>query len=154
MCSSDLVQHWEVKRGRVIVATDKGRYTASRLVITAGAWASKLIAALRKPKLAVPERQVLIWTQPKRPELFQMGAFPVFILEGVERDLYYGMPVYGLPGFKLGKYHHRKQNVDPDRMDRECHPEDEAVLRSALHRYFPEANGPPDRKSTRLNSSR
>jgi sarcosine oxidase len=52
------------------------------------------------------------------------------------------MPVYGMPGFKLGKYHHRKQNVDPDRMDRECHPKDEAVLRSALRRYFPEANGP------------
>jgi sarcosine oxidase len=141
----EAVRQWEVKRGRVIVETDKGSYTAAKLVITAGAWASKLVAPLRRRKLAVPERQVLIWTQPKRPELFCMGAFPVFNMEAFEEgemSRYYGMPAYGVPGFKLGKYHHRKQKVDPDHMDRECHPEDEAVLRAALRRYFPAANGP------------
>ena len=30
---------------------------------------------------------------------------------------------------------------DPDRLDRECHPEDEAVLREGIEAYFPEANG-------------
>lgn len=50
--------------------------------------------------------------------------------------------MYDIPGFKLGKYHHRLENVDPDHMDRECHPQDEALLRSAIRRYFPDANGP------------
>jgi sarcosine oxidase len=27
-------------------------------------------------------------------------------------------------------------------MDRACHPEDEAVLRDGIRRYFPDANGP------------
>jgi hypothetical protein len=27
-------------------------------------------------------------------------------------------------------------------MDRECHADDERVLRDALHRYFPDADGP------------
>lgn len=141
----EAVRSWEVKRGRVIVYTDHGRYSAARLVITAGAWASKLALTLRRRKLAVSERQVLIWTQPKRPELFRAGAFPVFNMEAVEDGVinrYYGMPIHGVPGFKLGKYHHRGQTVDPDTMDRACHPEDEAVLRAAIRRYFPEANGP------------
>jgi sarcosine oxidase len=141
----EAVRHWEIKRNRVIVDTDRGSYSAAKLVITAGAWASKLVPSLRKRKLAVPERQVLIWVQPKRPELYRMGAFPVFNMEareGSEISRYYGMPVYGVPGFKLGKYHHRKQTVDPDHMDRACHPEDEAVLRAAIRRYFPDANGP------------
>jgi len=90
----------------------------------------------------VPERQVLIWTQPLRPEYFQLGAFPVFNMEAPE-GRFYGLPVYGVPGFKFGKYHHRSQRVDdPDHMDRECHMDDEEVLRAGLRRYFPDANGP------------
>jgi sarcosine oxidase len=32
--------------------------------------------------------------------------------------------------------------VDPADIDREIHPEDEAVLREGIRRYFPDANGP------------
>jgi sarcosine oxidase len=91
--------------------------------------------------LLAPERQVLIWTQPLRPEHFRLGAFPVFNMEAPE-GRFYGLPIYGIPGFKLGKYHHRHEKADPDYMDREGHPEDEEVLREAIVRYFPEANGP------------
>jgi sarcosine oxidase len=141
----EAVRQWEVKRNRVVVHTDKDSYVASKLVITAGSWVAKLVEPLRQPRLAVPERQVLIWTQPLRPELFRLGAFPVFYMEAPEdngMNRYYGLPVYGVPGFKLGKYHHRKEEVDPDSMDRECHPEDEAVLRTAIRSYFPDADGP------------
>lgn len=141
----EAVRRWDVKGNRVLVQTNKDSYLASRLVITAGPWAGKLVPQLRRPRLAVPERQVLIWTQPLRPELFRVGAFPVFNMEALEADgmnRYYGFPSYGIPGFKLGKYHHRHEDVDPDRMDRECHSEDERVLREAIRRYFPAANGP------------
>lgn len=141
----EAVRRWEVKRNKVVVHTDRDSYTATKLVITAGSWAAKLVRRLRKPRLAVPERQVLIWTHPRRPDLFRLGAFPVFNMEGLEGpepDRFYGFPIYGVPGFKLGKYHHRKEEVDPDRMDRDCHPEDERVLRAGLRKYFPEADGP------------
>jgi sarcosine oxidase len=84
---------------------------------------------------------VVLWAQPPRPELFQPGAFPVFNLEAPE-GRFYGCPVYAVPGFKIGKYHHRRENVDPARVDREIHPEDEAVLRQGIRRYFPDADGP------------
>jgi len=84
----------------------------------------------------------MIWTQPRKPESCRLGAFPVFNMEAPE-GRFYGFPVYGIPGFKLGKYHHRGEPVDdPDRMDRECHPEDEDVLREGIRRYFPGADGP------------
>jgi sarcosine oxidase len=139
------VLRWEAERTRVVVHTERSSYIGARLVITAGAWAAKLVPRLRRRRLAMPERQVLIWTQPRRPELFRLGAFPVFNMEAPEGDemsRYYGFPIFGIPGFKLGKYHHRSEQVDPDRMDRECHPEDEAVLRDAIQRYFPDADGP------------
>jgi sarcosine oxidase len=65
----------------------------------------------------------------------------VFNLEAPE-GRFYGCPVYGVPGFKFGKYHHRHENVDPSGVDREIHPEDEAVLREGIRRYFPDADGP------------
>ncbi len=139
------VTRWEVERNRVVVQTDRDSYVAAKLVITAGPWAANLVPCLGTHKLAVPERQVMIWTQPRRPEMFRLGAFPVFNMEAAEGSImnrYYGFPVYGIPGFKFGKYHHRHEQVNADGMDRECHPEDERVLREAIRRYFPDAEGP------------
>jgi sarcosine oxidase len=65
----------------------------------------------------------------------------VFNLEAPE-GRFYGFPVYGVPGFKIGKYHHRGETVDADTVDRQVHPEDEAVLRAGVRRYFPDADGP------------
>ncbi len=133
------VLEWMVDGDGVEVRTDRDRYRAGKLVVTAGPWTAKMVPAL-SPLLA-PERQVLIWTQPLRPEHFRLGAFPVFNIEAPE-GRFYGLPIYGIPGFKLGKYHHRREKADPDYMDREGHPEDEEVLREAIVRYFPDANGP------------
>jgi sarcosine oxidase len=134
--SREPVQEWGVAAGRCWVRTPRGRYEAGRLVITAGAWAGKLVR-----ELEIPERQVLAWFQPRRPERFTPDAFPVFYLE-VEEGRYYGLPSFLVPGFKLGKYHHREERVDPDRMNREPEPEDERLLRHFVQRYFPDAAGP------------
>jgi len=90
---------------------------------------------------AVPERQVLVWMQPKRPELFTPQRFPVFNLT-VEEGRWYGFPVFGVPGFKYGRWHHLEEHIDPDLMDREAHPRDEKLLRELAERYFPDAAGP------------
>jgi len=133
------VLEWKANGGGVWVRTERHTYRASRLVVTAGPWTADVVPTLA-PLLA-PERQVLIWTQPLRPDYFRLGVFPVFNMEAPE-GRFYGFPIYGVPGFKLGKYHHLHQRTDPDHMDRECHPEDEEVLRAAIRRYFPDANGP------------
>jgi len=133
------VMGWEPTGGGVEVGTDRERYSADKLVICGGAWGSKLVPELST--LAVPERQVLAWFQPLRPALFTTATFPVFNM-AVEEGRYYGFPMYGIPGFKVGRYHHLTQNVDPDNMDREAHREDEEVLRAFTARYFPEAAGP------------
>ena len=130
---------WSVEGAGVTVRTDRDTYRASRLVITAGAWIGKSVPPLAR--VATPERQVLIWTQPLRPELFEPGAFPIFNFEAEEGRLY-GFPVYGVPGFKFGSFHHRYEQGDPDRMNRNCDIEDERLLRTGIARYFPDANGP------------
>lgn len=136
--SQETVLDWEVRGDGVQVRTDRDTYTAGRLVVTAGPWAANLVPELAA--YAVPERQVMGWFQPKRPELYAADAFPVFGLF-TEEGRYYGFPSHAVPGFKIGRVHHLLQKVDPDAIDRVVHLEDEDILRQAVNRYFPLAAG-------------
>jgi sarcosine oxidase len=133
------VVSWTPSPGGVEVRTGAATYGANHLVLTAGPWTAALVPALKA--LARPERQVMLWTAPLVAPFFQLDAFPVFNLDAPEGH-FYGFPNFAPSGFKIGKYHHRREAVDPDRMDRDCHPEDEAVLREGIRVYFPDADGP------------
>ncbi len=131
---------WEAKDGGVVVETDKGRYEAERLVISAGVWAGSLVPALAGKVVA--ERQILAWLQPKTPALFKMDRFPIFIVEVTPEERYYGFPVFSVPGFKFGLFHHLHEHTTGDTVDRVCHPRDEEVLRRFAETYFPQGAGP------------
>jgi sarcosine oxidase len=133
------VLDWSPDGDGVTVTTDKGRYQAGRLVLTTGAWAGEMARPLAG--LAVPERQVLAWLQPHRPAWFGPDRFPVFNLQ-VAEGRYYGLPIYEVPGFKFGRYHHRNETGAPDTVLREPDAIDEALLRDFAGRYFPDGCGP------------
>ena len=134
----EAVREWHDRGGVVRVETSRGSYEAGALVITSGAWAASL-PQLRG--LLTPERQVMGWFQPARPELFSPDACPVVVGE-FDEGIYYAFPVFGVPGFKIGRFHHLGEVTTADDLDRECREEDEAVLRQAVGRYFPDADGP------------
>ena len=134
------VLEWEPLEGGVRVRTDRGTYyEADKLVVTAGAWDADLLDVLQG--LAVPERQVLAWLQPTRPKHFRPDTFPVFNLQ-VDEGRFYGFPVFGVPGFKFGKYFHLGETNHADEIDRQPHDYDEQLLRQFAERYFPDGCGP------------
>jgi sarcosine oxidase len=133
------VTQWTAVRGSIEVRTNVSTYHARRLIVTAGPWAGTMLPQF-SPVLS-PERQVVIWTEPRKSELFTVERFPVFYIH-VEEGAFYGFPEYGRPGFKIGKYHHRREAADPDVPSHEPDEEDERVLRAAVSRYFPDADGP------------
>lgn len=135
----EAVLDWEPYGEGVRVTSERDVYEADRLVITAGAWNHSLLKMLKG--LLTPERQVLAWLQPTKPELFKPSRFPVFNLM-VDEGRYYGFPVFGIPGFKFGRYHHLEEAVDPDTIRREPTAQDEQLLRDFAERYFPDGAGP------------
>ena len=133
------VRSWKAIGDHVEVETDQGRFEAGALVLTAGAWTAKLLDHFRA--LAIPERQVVGWFDMAGPQLAP-AAFPVFILECPQLGTFYGFPSLENEGFKIGKFHHRRETVDPDTIERSIAPEDAAVL-IGFKRYLSAAMGPP-----------
>jgi sarcosine oxidase len=132
---------WEKTSEGVAVRTASAHYQASRLVIAAGPWARNLVPELQA--LAVPERQVQLWTQPDQPDLFRPDCFPVFNLQASDDESlrYYGFPIHGIPAFKIGQYHHRHEQGDPEELSRQVEGDDVLLLRQGIERFFPKANG-------------
>jgi len=144
----ETVEDWtETVAGGVRVETDRGSYEADALVLTAGAWNRQFADALEG--LLEPERQVLAWFQPEEPERFRPESFPVWNI-GAPEGRFYGLPIHRVPGFKLGKYHHRDEPADPDDWNDEPEPADERLLREFTAAYFPAAAGPTMGLSTCL----
>jgi sarcosine oxidase len=133
---------WEITgAGTVAVTTTRGRYEAARLVLSTGAWIADHVPGLQGK--AVPERQVLGWFRPVEPDHFRLGRFPVGVVDfGERRASAYVFPEWGVPGFKIGVYHHLGETGHADELSREPTDADEALLRNAMAAYFPAANGP------------
>ena len=136
------VVDWQADDDGVRVRTEKGAYEGDELVITVGAWAAKFVDELEA--VAVPERRVMAWLQPERPELFEPERFPTFSVD-VEEGYYYGAPIHRVPGFKFGNRPRVREVIDPDEMSRETTAGEEEVLRGFAERYFPDGAGPTTR---------
>jgi sarcosine oxidase len=131
-----------------VVVTETERYETGRVIVAAGAWVGDLVPELAGK--AVPERQVLGWFQPKRPEIFALGRFPASV-RTFETGHFYQFSIWGdQPGFKIGLYHHLHEEGHPDTLSRETTPEDERVLREGVRLLFPDADGPALRLTTCL----
>jgi sarcosine oxidase len=133
---------WEPTQSGVLVETASGTYEAERLVVSAGAWAPKLLADLGLP-LEVT-RQLLFWFDPKGGiEPFLPHRFPIFIWEPEDSNSFYAIPAHdGLRGgVKVAFFRADGKPADPEKIDREVHDEEVEFIRSYLARYVPDLDG-------------
>ncbi len=133
------VTDWSSDDSGVSVTTPTGRYSAERLVITAGAWLSRVV----KLDLPLrPERVPMFWLQPSAPlEAFVPERFPIWLWDTGQAGLFYGFPHLSWPGVKLAR-HHSGVQCDPETLQREIQPADEAPIRDFVSRFLPALDGP------------
>ncbi|HLZ28735.1 MAG TPA: N-methyl-L-tryptophan oxidase [Chloroflexota bacterium] len=132
------VERWTARGGEVVVDTAAERFAGARLILTAGAWAGKLLRELELP--LQPERIPLFWFEALRdPHQFDLGQMPIWIWHD-PAGAFFTTPHVAWPGVKIGK-HHSLQYVDPDTVEREVSAADEAPLRSFLERCVPDLAG-------------
>jgi sarcosine oxidase len=130
------VERWEREADGVRVTTARDSFRARSLVITAGAWLSRLLPRFAQHLWV--ERNVLFWFEPKS-EREAFAALPVYIVQDADRN-YYGFPYDPAYGLKVAGLHFGDR-VDPDTVDREPSARDEERVRAWLRRRMPLANG-------------
>jgi glycine/D-amino acid oxidase-like deaminating enzyme len=108
------VSTWGASTSGVWVTTGEGRYEADALIVTAGAWAARILQELQLP-LAI-QRKVQWWLDVKEASLYAPERFPIFITDSEFGEIY-GCPVYRVPGLKIAN-HAGGDPTDPDKVNR------------------------------------
>ena len=144
------VSEWRKEGDGVVVTTDKNIYRCNKLIITAGAWAGKIIPFLSE-KIKVT-RQFVAWIKPhssasapgmQQWDHFALGEFPCWLMtDNFTQGCYYGFPIlpeseFGEPaGLKLA-HHYPAMTTDPDHVNRLMMACDEEDLKYVLDKYLP-----------------
>jgi sarcosine oxidase len=140
--TDEQVIRWHDTEQGVEIATTKGAYRASQMIVSAGSWARELLPDLNPP-LTI-ERQVLFWFEPKSaPELFHPERCPIHLWQlgaGESRKFFYGFPNLG-EGVKVAG-HHDGAAVSPDSVSRDVTPAEVDAMRGLLRGHLPQADGP------------
>lgn len=137
--TEEAVRSWRVQQGtgggsHVVVETDRGRYEAARLVITAGAWAGELLRDLgitfevrRKPQY---------WFRPQSDDYRRDRGAPAFLYE-TPAGCFYGFPVFGPEGLKCAEHSGGRVLTNPLENPTEIDFEDLARVRTFLAENLP-----------------
>ena len=148
--TNEKVIDWKKEGAGIIVRTGKDLYQCNKLIITAGAWAGKMIPGVAD-KIKVT-RQFVAWikTRPtgssgraKNDDQFKLNEFPCWMIGDNEKQgCYYGFPLldtgkFGEPaGLKLA-HHFPNEVADPDNVDRQPRESDIQNLKYCLDNYLP-----------------
>ena len=139
--SNEKVVEWKDTGSGVTVTTDKTTYECNKLIITAGAWAGKMIPGFsRKIKVT---RQFVAWIKTKNDKAFELNNFPCWMIADDDKHgCYYGFPLldtkrFGEPaGLKLA-HHYPNDVTDPDNVNRQPTKEDVEDVKYCLDKYLP-----------------
>ncbi len=145
------VTHWETDgRAGVRVCTADAVYTAARLVICPGAWASELLADLGVPFTV--ERQVQYWFAPRGGVTpFLPDRHPIYIWEAEDGRQFYGFPAHNDPedGVKVA-FFRGGATCTPQTIDRVVGPGEIEAMAEFAGRRVPDLPGAYLRAATCL----
>jgi len=135
---------WQVEGDSVVVHTRQERYTAARLVLTAGPWAGRLLGLLGVSLRVM--RQVVFWVGTTDEQQFRPEVFPIFIADTPD-GYFYGLPAIDSQGVKVAQHYGAPELLDPAEISRTITVEDETPVRQFLRAHLPSVDGPMRRSS-------
>lgn len=125
------VNEWRADGAGVTVQAGNDRFTADRLVITSGAWASSVLDELNLPLKIL--RKSMFWYATDSPHHTAAQGFPGFFYEEPE-GMFYGFPASGSGGLKVAEHSRGHPLTDPLSVDRDVDPGEQRRIEAFLHR--------------------
>jgi sarcosine oxidase len=138
------VLKWESDGKTVTVTTDHGAYTAASLVITPGAWATRLLPGLPIPLQVVRKPQ--FWHVAAAEDYRVENGCPGFLFDRPD-GVFYGFPSLDGKTMKIAEHTGGRPVDDPLAVDRDVHPADTEPIARFLTEHLPGVNPSPARHS-------
>ena len=139
--TKETVLEWKKENSGIKVITDRNTYQANKLIITAGAWAGKMIPGLNT-SLKIT-RQIIVWLKPSDGKIFAPGQFPCWMVADDKREgVLYGFPFltkekFGDPEGMKFAWHHPGDETNPDHVNRNISKEETSDLIQQVAEYIP-----------------
>jgi monomeric sarcosine oxidase len=136
-------QSWKAEGQGVRVTTDRGEFSAAKLIITTGPWAAQMLAGLNVP------------LEVRRKHLYWFGGgdgyheghgCPTYLYE-LPQGVFYGFPQVDELGVKVAQHSGGTKISDPLNDPRPLEPEDLRRVEAFLSRYMPGVGRPMQRHS-------
>jgi len=143
----ETVLRWRAAGRGVEVETTAGRYSAGRLVITAGAWAGDFLAALGVHLQVV--RKALFWYAAETSVYDEGQGGPCFFFQTLGGE-FYGFPVRDPEGVKLAEHTGGLPVADPLAVHRAEDPGETERIEAFLASHMPQVSRRRQRFATCL----
>jgi glycine/D-amino acid oxidase-like deaminating enzyme len=137
-------QSWEQEEQGVRVVTSDGTFAASKLIVTAGPWAPKLLADVGVP--LVVRRKHLYWFPTSDPSYHESQGCPTYLYE-LPHGVYYGFPQIDELGVKVAEHSGGAVVDDPTNDARPLDRADLARVEAFLAEFLPGVGRPMQRRS-------
>jgi monomeric sarcosine oxidase len=123
----------------ITVHASRGDFTAGRLIVTAGPWASQLLSHLSVP-LQV-RRKPLLWFPSDDPTTRADAGFPCYLFE-LPQGVFYGFPQVDEQGLKMAEHSGGEPVDDPLAVDRTLRDSDRAPAEAFAESCLPTVRRP------------
>ncbi len=138
--TSEEVTAWKADGDGVTVTTINGKYSADRLVISAGPWSEEMLGSLEFPMFV--ERSFNGFFEPDRPDLWTIEQGAPNFLFSVPEGSFYGISSIDGIGVKIGLSSGTgKEKTTARTIRRQIDEEEIQLLRHVLDRYMPGSAG-------------
>lgn len=144
---NEQVIDWTSDGTSVRVRTTAGEYIAQRLVVTAGAWASRLMHSLGLELTVL--RKFVGWFRIQSNDYLAANGFPTFFFE-LPAGAFYGFASFDGTTVKVAEHTGGQVVGDPLNVDRQCHPDDLRSISTFIEAHLPEVGRDPVRHSVCL----
>jgi sarcosine oxidase len=134
--SGETIQRWSPAEKGYLIETDRGAYSAQRLIVTPGPWAGDMLADLGL-KLTV-RRKPQYWFRPQAPDAYQASCgYPAYLYE-LPEGIFYGVPAIDETGVKVAEHTGGALVSNPLTVGKAIDPADFDRVRRFASRYLPQ----------------
>lgn len=141
-CGAELRIHEKVLEivptgNSVRITTNRDTYFAGKVVVTAGAWTSQLLAELSVPLRVL--RKPMFWYE-AAGDLFRPENNPCFFFD-LDEGQFYGFPQLDGRTIKVAEHTGGQTVIDPSTVDRELTPDDTRPVHRFLKNHLSVSSG-------------